>query len=131
MNGKQFWALIKQAHGLEEPAVGQLFVEEAGDRLVYDCWLIDFGIKVSVPFPKKLAQLHMASEERDHRQYRTEKVKTVEIFIYALAKLEKLPQDVQQHMTRRFGKYLPEMQDYARKSWNEIETFDERSWAGF
>lgn len=72
----------------------------------------------------------MAVEGRNPNDYRTEKVKPVEVFIYALAKLEKLPQDVQNHMTRRFGTYLNDARDYAKRAWSELETFDVKSWAG-
>lgn len=110
--------------------MGCLFIEEAGDRLVYDCWLIDYDIKVSVPFPKRVVQLWAATEGRDPRDFRTERVKTCEMFIYALAKLDRLPQDVQNHLTKRLGPYLKAAREYATSAWKNTETFDVSSWAG-
>jgi hypothetical protein len=130
MNCRQFWNTVKEAYGCEAPSMGCLFIEEAGDRLVYDCWLIDHDIKVSVPFPKQVVRAWEAAEGRDPNAYRTVRVKTVEMFLYALAKLEKLPDNVKAHMQMRFGYVLNPCQEYARKAWKEIEDFDTKSWAG-
>jgi hypothetical protein len=130
VNITQFWRTVKEAYGFEEPAIGCLFIEEAGDRLVYECWLIDYGIKISVPYPKQVVRAWLATLGKDPNSYRTEKIRTVEVFIYALAKLEKLPDSVKAHLQERFGYVLKPCQEYARKTWTETETFDTKSWAG-
>lgn len=118
----QFYNTIKDAYGCEIPAYGCLLVDEIGDRFFYDCWLIDWDIKICVPLPFNALIASLCFFNKQPEDYKTLKIQVATLFAYALAKFDKHPQDVQKHLRGRFGPLLPTMRQYAEERWHKIET---------
>lgn len=122
MSPREFLNLIKEAYGCQLPAHACHLIEEAGGRQFYDCWLIDWDLKFSVPMPADLAKI--ARAELGYA------VGIPDMFSYALARFDKQPAATQAHLKGRFGLYLDVMRRYSEERWKEIETWDAHSWAG-
>lgn len=124
MTPREFFHILKEAHGCELPSYGCLFIEAIADRYVYDCWLIDWDVTISVPLPLAAVVARLCFDRKQPEDYRTLKVLPATLFAYALGTFDKQPERVQRYLRGRFGPLLPTMRSHAATSWRLIEAID-------
>lgn len=120
-----FPELIKTAHGCVMPDVATHCIEDAGELIHYDVYLLDWNIRIEVPMPEVAVIGHVfvlhpeVDEHTDLAPFlRGYKVRAVEAIAYALVTFEQQPHAVRQHLEMRFGPMLETARKLGRDWWN-------------
>lgn len=108
--------LIREAHGCAMPTVATHFVEDLGDDILYDVYLWDFGVKISVPF-RGVWIASMQELERVEFNPKTYKVRAQDAVAYALMTYNTQPEPVREYLRGRFGPKLREARGMAHGYW--------------
>lgn len=128
-SSQQFYRIIKEAYGFQEPSIAKHYVEEIGNWLFFECHLLDFHLKITVPTRKDMAQLVLIVNGRHPSEFRSAAPNLTEIYAYALARLDKQAPGVQDHLRYRFGLVLDACKEWAQTLWEQHVEFCVKSWA--
>lgn len=126
MRETSFPELVRTAHGCVLPDVATHCVEDAGDVIHYDVYLLDWNVRIEVPMPVSgvVAHLFVMDETLDEHVdldplIRRYKVRALEAVAHALCMFENQPIAVQQHLRSRFGPMLDRARRMGREWWRQ------------
>ena len=117
---KDFGRLVREAHGCKMPDASTHYIEDLERDILYDVYLWDWGVVITVPFPAKSALMMQAMEEKPLNE-RLYQVRPIDAIAYALASYSTQPEPVRAYLRGRFGGMLKQARSMGSDHWMEVE----------
>lgn len=111
--------LVKEAHGCVLPECSTHFVEDLESDFLYDVYLWDWGVTITVPLRAEWVVNHLVAQGLEV-QPNLYKVRPQDAVAYALTTYSIQPKPVRDYLQSRFGKMLNQARDLAHSYWSGL-----------
>lgn len=112
--------LVQEAHGCSMPEASSHYLEDLGSDFLYDVYLWDWGVKITVPVPASFVGFWMKGDVCPPKF----QVRAQDAVAYGLVTYGTQSQSVRDYLKGRFGPMLNQARTMAFDYWKGMEKWN-------